>query len=482
MATVYCVHHPKVPARWRCEQCHKNFCIACAPKGVRDTTAPPCPICRTELQSLGMGNVIKPFWQRIPRFFLYPAKTTPLLLAFGLAILSLAQMIPLLGIVVSIAIAIYTVRYSYRVLYFTALGNLEPPERDQGGEAANLFWKQIALFVIMIGGVGFLGGLTQSVTVVIAGFVVVMLLFPAAIMTLAVENSLLNAINPLKLLFVATSIGWSYLLLWVMLLLLYGGEGQVMVLLARKLPPGAIAFLSTFLSVYFTVAMYHMMGYVVYQYHEPLGFRALKEYTDSEEGAGHVAQAAGPAPDRVQMLITDGKFDEAEAELIARIKDAPEELGLHDRYNRLILTQDHSDGRGATHADLYIGKLLAQQQRDKALDVYRRGVARWGTLEVKDATDSVALARLAQQRKEAKLALPLLARFAQRFPGHAAIPEAQLLSAQVLSDSLGKDQMALQLVEQLRRAYPEHALRPQMDALHGTLTRLIARQAAKPSA
>jgi hypothetical protein len=177
------------------------------------------------------------------------------------------------------------------------------------------------------------------------------------------------------------------------------------------------------------------------------------------------------------MLITDGKFAEAEAELVAMSKQAPDDLTLHDRYNRLILTQDDTDGRGAKHADLYIGKLLALKQADKAYDVYRRGMARWGKLEVVDGGDAVTLARYAHQRREPKLALPLLARFAQRFPGHAAIPEAQLLSAQILSDGMGKDQMALQIVEQLRRTHPDHPLRPQMDTLHATLTRLVARQA-----
>lgn len=483
MATTYCEHHAQVPARWRCASCHTNLCVQCAPKGVREAT-PSCPTCRNSLDSLGMGNLIKPFWQRIPRFFLYPAKSGPMIVAVGLAVLSLAEQVPLLGIAAAIAVAAYTVRYSYGVLYFTALGNLEPPEMNQAGDTSSMFWKQILLFAILLGSVGLLAGLTRSMAVMIVASTVVLLLLPAAVMTLAIESSLLAAINPLKLVFVAVSIGWPYLLLWGMLLMLFGGEGEVMRLLVHVLPPAAILFLSTFLSVYFSVAMFHMMGYVVYQYHEPLGFSAQKEYSESEEGARDLGKltAAAPVVDRVQMLITEGKFEEAEADLIGQVHDTPDDLKLHDRYFRLMLTLDNAAERGAVHADGYIGRLLAQQQRDKALDVYRRGVARWKTLEVKDAADSVTLARHALERNEAKLALPLLARFSQRFPGHAMIPEAQLLSAQILSHGLGKDQMALQIVEQLRRAYPEHALRPQMDALHGTLTRLVARQASRPSA
>lgn len=476
MVTVRCDFHAGIAARWRCTQCHKNLCTQCAPKGVREA-APACPVCRATLTSLGMGNTIKPFWERIPRFFLYPANPAPLATVLALAVLSMAAVIPLVGIAALIAVAVMTVRYCYRVLYHTALGNLDPPEFAQGGKGHGMFWKQIVLVALLFGGAMGPGIALHSTVVLFAGAAVAFLLLPAAVMTLAVEQSLLAAINPIRLILVAVVIGWPYLLLWVMLLLLTGGEHQLLALMPAKLSPLLQIFVYHFVSIYFSIAMFHMMGYVVYQYHEPLGFHAAREYTESAEGVREIGKlsSAQPAPDRAHMLIADGNFAEAEAELVAQLKREPDDLRLHDRYNRLLLTQDDPTGKGAAHADLYIGKLLMQAQRDKALDAYRRGVARWGGIEIKDAADTIALARFAHERNESKLALPMLGRFAQRFPGHTAIPEALLLTAQILSHGLGRDQMALQIVEQLRRVHPEHALRPQMDALHATLSRIVQR-------
>ena len=101
-------------------------------------------------------------------------------------------------------------------------------------------------------------------------------------------------------------------------------------------------------------------------------------------------------------------------------------------------------------------------------------------MQVKEASEVIALARQAHARRDGKTALSLLGRFEQRFPQHPDLPAAQLLTARLLSETLGRDQLALQIVDKLRRTYPEHALRGEMDSLASLLQRLT-KSAARPA-
>ena len=47
-----------------------------------------CPNCNLPLHWLGVGNIIDPFWKRIPGFFLYPLSLRPLALMLGLSVVA----------------------------------------------------------------------------------------------------------------------------------------------------------------------------------------------------------------------------------------------------------------------------------------------------------------------------------------------------------------------------------------------------------
>lgn len=478
MSSIRCDRHAAIPARWRCAACHLNLCTSCAPKAPRADKC-FCPVCRERLQSLGMGNVIKPFWERIPRFFLYPAKSESLVVILGLSALSILGVLPIIGLAAMLVVVIVSLRFCYRVLYHTALGNLEPPGMGRETEFRSIVLQQLGVFFVLFSIPGVVAGLTQNGTMFILSMGGVFLLLPAAVMTLAIEESFLSAINPLVLLQVAGRIGPPYLLLWFMLTLLLGGGWTVAALLP-PLPNWLELFASNFFSIYFFVAMFHMMGYVVYQYHEQLGFVVDKDFAESNETSSDFRRyAATPAPDRVSLLITEGKYEEAADELKSQLRENLDDLRLHERYHRLLLTQGKLKDRGMAHADLYIGRLLEHGQQQRALEVYRRSASHWGPIEIKDANDAVALARHTHERGDPRLALPMLGRFTQRFPDHVRIPEAQLLAAQLLADELGRVQMARQMVVQLQQRYPEHPLRPQMDTLLVSLDRMAERAARR---
>jgi len=100
MTKTHCKYHPQAPARWHCPSCEVDFCPQCVKKTGLAQNIPTCHACGGELESLGMGNVITPFWERIPRFFQYPFRADALMYLGMLSIASLAVFIPLLGFLI----------------------------------------------------------------------------------------------------------------------------------------------------------------------------------------------------------------------------------------------------------------------------------------------------------------------------------------------------------------------------------------------
>jgi len=318
---------------------------------------------------------------------------------------------------------------------------------------------------------GLVAGLLQSTMLFWLLMTMTMLLLPASVMLLAIEERFFSAINPLALIDTALRIGLPYLLLWLFLMLFSAGAGQIAMVVAPGVDVGITLFVYNFATLYFSVAMFHLMGYVVFQFHEPLGFSIDRQVVVEASNPGVAATL-----DPIQILITEGRLDEAVRELETRLRQNLADLPLHERFNRLLITVGDK-ARGVPHADLYIGRLVAAGQAGQALDVYRRSVTPLGRLDITDAKDVMVLARLAGERHESRLVLALLARFEQRFPGHVLVPEAQLLAARMLCEHAGRDDLAARIVENLLRTHAQHPLRPQMENLMKLVEGLRQRRA-----
>src|SRR5262249_9714415 len=98
---------------------------------------------------LGSPSKPTPFWQRIPKFFLFPFHTDTLLYATFLAFASLLALI-LPGLIVFLGIALATARYAFRIVEQTSLGFLTPEEyeREAALQTKYLPYKMLGCLVI----------------------------------------------------------------------------------------------------------------------------------------------------------------------------------------------------------------------------------------------------------------------------------------------------------------------------------------------
>jgi hypothetical protein len=255
-----CVLHPTRPAHWTCPKCNSQFCSTCIVK--RDKGGYQagqflylCPKCFVPANWVGASNFIKPFWQVLPKFFTYPFSLWPLGLNIVLCIALLVfSGSGFFGAIISFLIWGILLKYSFSALTTTANGDLRPPpvNAETISEIFSQVFKQLAIYLFCF--IGFLVITTKFGVFLGMLFLLFALLFiPAMIILLVATNSFFQAINPILFTRLAMRIGWSYLLMYLFLIMLGTAPAYLLSFFLKNFPPKTILFLSTFVKNYYTI-------------------------------------------------------------------------------------------------------------------------------------------------------------------------------------------------------------------------------------
>src|SRR5690349_785580 len=251
---------------------------------------------------------ITPFWRRIPKFFLYPLSMEPLLYTVFLSAASLLMLV--LGFfwwVPFLAIFVASLRYAFRVMEQTSLGYLTPEkhEFDAKPERANLPYKMIAMMLVLGMAIGYIEYKNHALGWVANALVTIAL--PASIMALSAGNSFWRGVNPLEWLRVITSVGTPYLALFFFLALLLNGTPIVLKLLSPMLGGVMTLPIVFFVSIYFLVVMFNMMGYCLYQYHHTLGLNVKVDFDHNQAAAaGKPAKPRDTVGEAIAAKVAEG--------------------------------------------------------------------------------------------------------------------------------------------------------------------------------
>lgn len=474
--TVRCDYHPRRAARWQCPDCVRTYCRECAhcsdqPLSANPGDGPPCPLCGRLTESVGHANTIVPFWLRIHDFFRYPSHPRALVYMAVLALIStLAPRLGLPGVLLVLMVSVVFVRYAYATLEHTARGHIEPPvvDMDMVTDRLGVAFQQVAVFVLLmiaaIAAMVFLGPL---------GFVLAfffLMAIPATVMLLGMEGRIMVAVNPLRHVGLIAGVGWPYLLLCLFLVLLYGGSAIITQLSMHVLPMGGVMFVANFTSMYFTLIMFTLMGYVVYQYHEVLGFDVEAEHEAGEEDEG---AAPDPAITRSHILVCEGRVKAALDGLSARLRDGPPDPALRERFHRLLILAGEGE-RLAGFSRSYIRRMVEEDKTGKALAIYRDTLRLVPDFDLEDARLAVPLIQAAARERAWDMVLALARGFRERYPGNKHIPEVYFLAARALSEGRGQDGKARSIIRQLLEKYPAHARVEEMRRYQQALEKLGA--------
>ena len=460
MSTITCKYHPNEAARWECGECDISFCGNCVKKDtVRNVAL--CPVCNQQAEPVSAANFITPFWQRIPKFFAYPSNSQSLIFTAIIAFfLSFAFFGGIISIVVTLILGLGFIRYSLLVLETTADGSDQAPAvtLDTIMAVKLLAVKLLATYVVF----GYAVYKTIDIAGPVAGIMVglfILMSLPASTMVMAVEQSFRQAINPIVLFNVIRAIGAPYFLLYAFLILLSACQGVISAIVG-SFDTILLAPVENFVGLYFTLIMYNMMGYVIFQYHEALGHNVRlevdKDYSSSKP-AIKTPVSTNPVIQEAEVLIKEGQIDEAINRLKAAINQANVSTEVRAYLHKVLLAANKPELMIA-HAKDYVNVLIHENKTREAAQMIVDCYKFKETIRPNDPDKYYPLAFMLNEMRAFKPCIALIQNFHKRFPGHADIPKLYLLASQVMSEQLNNDNMALKMLEFLLAKYRQHEL------------------------
>jgi tetratricopeptide (TPR) repeat protein len=471
-----CDYHPTQTAWWQCRKCRKALCPQCIIRrkgGFQESQSIfLCPKCNQVADGIEIGQIVTPFWRRLHKCFVYPLSALPsVILIFGLALLSSFFSGPgLLSLVIRFVLWAVMLKYAYEALRSTAEGRLRPPPLSEKTLSSNfqLVFKQIGLFIAIFLLFGFVVVGMDPWAWIIFGLAVIIGL-PAMIITLAINDNLGQALNPVNFIGMPIRIGWGYLLLFFFLTLLLSAPGALGYYFIQHMPEPLQLFLWHSAKNYYTLVSYHLMGYVILQYHDRLGrsvdIETLLANISPESELPSAQNSASPAgnPQRdllteVGILIQEGKLDRAISEIQERTQLKIDNPELSDRYIQLLQTQNRT-AELLAYAPRQLDRLIMGNEKEKALALYL-SCSQGDDDFAPSATALFKIGSWFNENGQARDAVKTFNRLIKSHPADALVPKTCYKAAELLHEQLKNTEKAKSILKTLVRKYPDHDIAP----------------------
>jgi tetratricopeptide (TPR) repeat protein len=464
---INCSFHPVKAAHFHCPKCSAAYCGLCvsrreAPKYGKMSVAYFCPICNIPAEHMGIGNIIEPFWARLPKFFTYPLQFQSFLFVLIAAILA-----AFFGnsFIAQLLFFVISTKYAYAVLNTTAQGSVKPPELsiDLFNQDVLKVFKQYALFAIIAVATSFIFGAAGPV----GGFIflaIILLYAPTMLMVLVASNSIFAALNPMVFIPIVNRIGWRYLLMYLFIILLYGAPAVAFHYMPLALPQYIQAFLYFFFNLYYTLIIYHLLGYVLLQYHEEIGFDVNYEYfleKSVPQADKHHADPKQKLLSEISVLIKNGRYDDALARIVLETKNQfTDDIELSEKYLSL-LQMAQKTAELQEHGAAHLTMLVRLGKKAKAITLYNELYGNGSDLKPPGPAQ-LQIANWLRDRGEYPKARECYVKFIQTNKGHPQLPEAYFSLARILHENSGNTPKAIEIVTGLLKTYPHHQLAPDM--------------------
>lgn len=431
----------------------------------------------TERDRFNIDNnvTLTPFWRRFPQFFLYPMQTGSLIRIVGYSLLvSFWGIFPFyLDLVFGFLFLTFFLRYALISMARTARGYFDEPNGIDDKDAGD--WSQVAKLFLYLACLTLLTYLLNDrygESGEQIGILLFNILAPAGVIIIVINGSFLKALDPLQYIQCIGAIGAPYLSLCFILLSLTGVAYWWGRFLGKHIEAWLQYPLGNFIDFYFILIGCHMVGYVMYQYHDALGLKASVSF-ESAQAKLEQKKEANPAIRELNTLVADGNFERAIDLLEIELRKDWDNNDTHDRYQKVLFAADKKT-KAMEHARDFINKLINEKRFYLAIDLCEKWLKLDPTFKLNDSDQVYELAKATRMAKREKFALELMQDFIKKYPSHFHIPQMYLLSAQILSEVFHKDLEAMQALQTLLASYPEHSLVPEAKRFLVTLDKLSA--------
>ena len=379
-----CHYHPLLGAEYYCDDCDTHLCSSCCDESpLKDDASrkQQCFVCGAPVDLLDAGDEVEPFWRRLPEIYKYPLSVSGSIVILLTAIVStLFANLSLLSLLPLAAITLY----GFACLRETALGSLVSPSVEKSFQGSlNPIIYVLIISVLSSISINFIAHyFGPGFGILAAGFFVVTL--PAAIMLVAITEKLAPALNPQGWASIVKTTGTSYFVM-LLFLVIMSSSGALLASLFRS---SSVSFFSVLvqqlIQYYFIIVGYHLLGYLVYQNHRELGFKAITQERDQDHH--QIRSEAKRSEAQLEILIKTGSYNEAKSLALKQltINPSPEtSTAWHwDRCFRLMHA-GRSKKRLLEFFPSYLVKLDEDDRHSEMADAYLLTKKKAPKLEIK---------------------------------------------------------------------------------------------------
>ncbi len=423
----YCKYHPVAPATYACHHCSVTLCDNCIDEGKHGEQS-KCFTCEREVESLGSVNQAEPFWNRFDKAFRYPLNTQSLIIIIVLSLLtSVVTYVPY-GFLIYIVLTGTLLKYSFSCLQETANGMMKAPDIIAAeGDSSSLLWKLFVMAVIVAGSIGFVSNyLGTAIAILLSGVLVITL--PATFIIFVMNDSVLAAINPLNQIKLINSIGLPYALLLCIIMIMFASIGVI-----EEAMWGNFSFLSRTLqsmaSNYYTIVLFHIMGYMLFQYQGNLGFTAREDHGERKTArTGPVRTLA-----KIKITVKEGRYDQAVKLFSRAVKEYPNNDTLNREFFKFLLATKNTPQINK-FASVYLWFLEKNQQSYKLMMSYKQLLRENANYALNSPELSFAIAKACEENGDPHSVVQLIKGFHKDFPDYEELIPAYELMANTLNE------------------------------------------------
>lgn len=370
----YCKYHPLSSSPWFCSYCEISVCKQCVDGGKHGDQF-NCVLCGRGLDAQAVASeACVPFWRRLQESFRYPLNTNSLTLIIGFGLVSAIMESAALFFIAAVGIYLMMLsamlKYCFSCLEHTSLGDMQAPDITEayGGGFQTLGH----LFLMIV----FLGAVVMIVAHVfgeaLAGLAAMILAmgFPAVLINYALSGSLLSAVNLGSMFRLIGTIGLPYGLLIAFIAIMSGSVGVIHGLIGNS-----FSFISSFLQYvvtwYYTIVTFHIMGYMIYQYQDRLGFVA--HGNDDVENTSSFSEEQNLHA-KINVFLKEGELNKAVTLFEEAVSRFPQsEFSVQRYFDFLVRTRSRENlGR---FASTYLNFQLRRSRYDKPGFIYKQIIA-----------------------------------------------------------------------------------------------------------
>jgi hypothetical protein len=271
-----------------------------------------------------------PYWRDAEHVIRYPWLGSNGMVIGVLSMIASVQIVPVIGAFASLFLLLAVPKHALEVLRDSAHGHREPPRfgLDVGDSAVFAFLALLLAFAVV----------HLALTIFAPGpwpaawRLLMATVLPLIAMSLAIDEHISRAINPVYWAEVLARVGLPYLgaiaLVW--LGLGFGLQGAAW--LDRVLPPFFGAMVSTAIALWVLFMAAHVCGRLVFQYRDALGFTP----SGPEEPEKLRFSRDHRLEDHITAMLRDGKTAEARKALEEELRERAVSTPLHRQYRQLI--------------------------------------------------------------------------------------------------------------------------------------------------